>query len=283
MLASQRRHAISTLVSSRGGASVQELAAAVGTSENTLRRDLTALHKQGVLRRVHGGAVPIDAVCGAPPGPARARPYDIAHAAALAVPGSTIAVSAGPHTRTLAGALSGVGGLTVVTTSLPVAAALRAERHRQHIVVGGVSTPGGQTGSLALATLRSLHVDMLFLAVHGMDGGGFTAAAEPDAQTGRALIGAARRTVVLADHTAWSRTGGAALAHLRQADAVVSDSALPAEAQSLLTAHVGRLILADTRPAWSATRPHPHTSPSATYPPGRTPYVPPAPHPTNQR
>ncbi|MFJ2632025.1 hypothetical protein ACIO6U_08660 [Streptomyces sp. NPDC087422] len=54
-------------------------------------------------------------------------------------------------------------------------------------------------GALPLATIESPHVDTVFLAVHGVQTGRFTAASEPEADIGRALIAAARRTVVLPD------------------------------------------------------------------------------------
>ncbi|MBD0740333.1 DeoR/GlpR family DNA-binding transcription regulator [Streptomyces sp. CBMA29] len=253
MLASQRHRAISALVSSQGGASNLELTRALGVSETTVRRDLTALHERGVLRRVHGGALPVGPDRKAPRSTAprvsapqvSARPYDIARTAAtLATPGSTIALSGGAGTLPLARALTKVPDLTVVTTSLPVADALRGARHREHIVVGGISTRNGHVGALTLATIESLHVDTVFLAAHGVQAGRFTAASEPEADIGRALIAAARRTVVLADRTAWGRTGAAPVARLDQADAVITDSSLGAEARSPLGEHVPRLILA---------------------------------------
>lgn len=248
MPAGERRHALLALLGSRGGASHRELSSALGVSETTVRRDLAALHQRGALRRVFGGAVPLPLDGGSAGRDAwpRARSDGIAAAAAALVrPGTTLAVSAGPHTAALAGALHGVRDLTVVTTSTAVAAALDGAPHREHIVVGGVSTPAGQVGPLAVATIRSLHVDTLFLAVHGIHRrDGFTAAGLPEAETGRALVAAARRVVVLADHTAWERSGAAAVALLDRADAVVTDHALPVEAQDVLAAHAERLVLA---------------------------------------
>ncbi|MEC3992174.1 DeoR/GlpR family DNA-binding transcription regulator [Actinacidiphila sp. DG2A-62] len=258
MPAGERRRALLALLGSRGGASHRELSSALGVSETTVRRDLAALHQRGALRRVFGGAVPLD---GGPAGPDAwpgARSDGIAAAAAALVrPGSTLAVSAGPHTAALAAALHGVRDLTVVTTSTAVAAALHGAPHREHIVVGGVSTAAGQVGPLAVATIRSLHVDTLFLAVHGVHPReGFTAAAAAEAETGRALVAAARRVVVLADHTAWQRTGAAVIARLDGADAVVTDRALPVEAQHVLAAHAGRLVLAGPHAAARVPRRH---------------------------
>jgi DeoR/GlpR family transcriptional regulator of sugar metabolism len=286
VLASERQRTILALLGSRGGASNHELTRILGVSESTVRRDLTALDRRGALRRVSGGALPVDAVRASLPPPTPARAYGIARAAAaLAEPGATIAVSGGAHTTALAKALAAVAHLTVITTSTAVAEALHGAPHREHIVVGGISTSDGQVGELALATIRSLHVDTLFLAAHGMrgthGGGAFTAAALPAAETGRALVAAARKVVVLADHTTWGRAGAATVAPFDRADAVVSDNALPAEAQSLLGAYAGRLILTDP---WPSSRPprRPWAHPSSPHASGRAAHAP-QPHHADRR
>lgn len=219
MLATQRHNAIVALLHSRGGARHHELVRTLGVSAATVRRDLITLDARGVLHRVHGGAVPVAtpfvAWRPAPPDPGPAI------AAASVPPGTPIAVSGGAHTVLLAKALAAVPDLTVVTTSVPVAIALHGASHREHIVVGGISTPGGQVGALALAAIRSLHVDTLFLAVHGVTPGGFTAADRAEAEIGQALIDAARQVVVLADHTTRGRPG-TFIARLDQATVVLS-------------------------------------------------------------
>lgn len=268
MLASERHRTILALLRSQGGASSHELSRALGVSETTVRRDLAALDTRGALRRVSGGAVPADQHRAALPVAAPWHPYGIARAAAALVqPAATIAISGGAHTLNLARALSAVADLTVVTTSTPVADALHGAPHREHLVVGGISTRSGQVGALALAAIRSLHVGTLFLAVHGMHGRcGFTAATGPEAETSRALIGAARQVVVLADHTAWGRAG-AAVAGLDRADVVVSDNALPTDARTVLSAQTGRLILADPRAPAPVHHPPAHRSAPFAHPP----------------
>ena len=62
MYAEERQQAIASLVISRGRASVAELAQAYDVTTETVRRDLAALDKAGVVRRVHGGAVPVRAL-----------------------------------------------------------------------------------------------------------------------------------------------------------------------------------------------------------------------------
>ncbi len=76
--------------------------------------------------------------------------------------------------------------------------------------------------------LGKLHIDVLFLGVHGMDAGlGYSTPNLAEAEINRAFIDAARRVVVLADHTKWGTRGLAQIAPLERADLVVCDTALP--------------------------------------------------------
>jgi DeoR/GlpR family transcriptional regulator of sugar metabolism len=86
----------------------------------------------------------------------------------------------------------------------------------------------------------------VFLGVHGMDTRtGFTTPNLLEAETDRALVEAAHRIVVLADHTKWGVIGIASFARLDQADVLVSDTGLPAEAEAELRAQVKELVLVD--------------------------------------
>jgi DeoR family fructose operon transcriptional repressor len=90
-------------------------------------------------------------------------------------------------------------------------------------------------GPIATGALKQLHLDVLFLGVHGMDAAaGFTTPNLHEAETDRAFVAAARKTVVLADHTKWGTLGISSIASLDEVDEVISDSGLGAEAQRLI-------------------------------------------------
>ena len=99
--------------------------------------------------------------------------------------------------------------LTVVTNSPPVAELLhdRGGDDLTVILTGGVRTPSNAlVGPVAVAALRTLHVDTLFLGVHGIDErAGLTTPNLVEAETNRALVACARRVVVCADHSKWAR------------------------------------------------------------------------------
>ncbi|WFE62252.1 DeoR/GlpR family DNA-binding transcription regulator [Micromonospora sp. WMMD714] len=252
MLARQRQATILDRVRAAGGVRVTELAAEFGVSDMTIRRDLDTLHEQGLLAKVHGGAT----ATGSTDEPGfhaksvrqSAEKAAIAgHAAGLVRPGAAIALSAGTTTAELARRLVDVPGLTVVTNSLPVAEILHtAGRPDQTVVLtGGVRTPSDAlVGPLAVEAIRSLHLDLLFLGVHGItERAGFTTPNLMEAETDRALVEAADRLVVLADHTKWGTVGISSIVGLGAADMLVSDDRLAPQARQVIDEKVGELVI----------------------------------------
>jgi DeoR/GlpR family transcriptional regulator of sugar metabolism len=256
MLAQQRQAAILDLIRHHGGVRVSHLVQQFGVSDMTIRRDLEALAERGLVDKVYGGATI------APPGSTEEPGFVAksvqqriekaaiaAHAATFVQPGTAVALSAGTTTAALASELADVPGLTVVTNSIPVADAFyHGGRPDQTVVLtGGIRTPSDAlAGPVAEAAIESLNVDMLFLGVHGMSPRtGFTTPNLMEAGINRLLVNAARRLVVLADHTKWETVGIATIARIEDADVVITDSGLPAEARSPLTERVGELVIVD--------------------------------------
>ena len=132
-------------------------------------------------------------------------------AVGLVEAGTAIGLSAGTTTYAIARRLVDVPGLTVVTNSPRAADVLHeAGRSDQTIILtGGVRTPSDAlVGPFAVAALRSVHLDLVFLGVHGMDEqSGFTSPNLLEAETDRTLVEAGRRLVVVADHTKWGVVG----------------------------------------------------------------------------
>jgi DeoR/GlpR family transcriptional regulator of sugar metabolism len=266
MLARQRQAMILDRVRESGAVRVADLARDLGVSDMTVRRDLEILHEHGLLEKVHGGATLISGFASYEPGfvAKSALQQDekqaiAAAAAALVEPGMAIAISAGTTTHALAARVAEVPGVTVVTNSLRVADVLyRSGRRDQTVILtGGVRTPSeALVGSFAVAQLRSVHLDLVFMGVHGMDANaGFTCPNLSEAETDRALIEAGRRLVVIADHSKWGVVGIASIARLDQADVLVSDHNLDPAAQQLLAETVRELILVDVEGAEAIDEP----------------------------
>ncbi|WP_336323092.1 DeoR/GlpR family DNA-binding transcription regulator [Streptomyces lavendofoliae] len=264
LLAEQRRALILDEVRRRGGVRVNELTRRLSVSDMTVRRDLDALARQGVIEKVHGGAVPLAEASTHEPGfeakssLEQGAKEDIARAAAaMAAPGSAIALSGGTTTYALAQHLLDVPDLTVVTNSVRVAdvfhtaqrtAAGGAPRPGAATVVltGGVRTPSDSlVGPVADQAIRSLHFDVLFLGVHGISvQAGLSTPNLAEAETNRRLVCSARRVVVVADHTKWGTVGLSSFARLDEIETLVTDGGLSAEARAEMAEHLPGLVVA---------------------------------------
>jgi DeoR/GlpR family transcriptional regulator of sugar metabolism len=245
LLAEQRRTLILDEVRRRGGVRVNELTRQLNVSDMTIRRDLDALARAGVIEKVHGGAVPIEDTRTHEPGfeaksalELTAKEAIAGAAAELVSPGSAIALSGGTTTFALAHRLTEIEQLTVVTNSLRVAEVFEQARRAQVgpsatvVLTGGVRTPSDAlVGPVADRAIRSLHFDLLFLGAHGLSPeAGLSTPNLAEAETNRSFIASARRTVLVADHTKWGTVGLSTFAELSEVDTWVTDSGLPAEA-----------------------------------------------------
>jgi DeoR/GlpR family transcriptional regulator of sugar metabolism len=144
-----------------------------------------------------------------------------------------------------------VPDLTVVTNSMQVANVLHGNARPDLTVVltGGVRTPSDAlVGPIAVTSIRSLHLDVLFMGVHGITvEPGLTTPNLLEAETDRALVAASERIVVVADHTKWGIRGLSRIAGLDEIDVVVSDSGLGADARAAIGEHVERVVIAPLR------------------------------------
>ena len=254
MLARQRQELILEHVRSSGGVRVSDLVDSLRVSDMTVRRDIEALARRGLVARVHGGATAVTWHSAEEPGFAAKSSLQTAQkdaiacaAAALVEPGASVAISAGTTTYAVARELRKVPDLTVVTNSVPVADLLHRERSGPAVVLtGGERTPSDAlVGPVTVAALRTLHVDWLFLGVHGVDArAGFTTPNLVEAETDRALIASARRVVVAADSSKWGIVGLSSIARLDDVDVLVTDDGLDADAAHVARSRLGRLVLA---------------------------------------
>lgn len=256
MLARQRQAFILDRVREDGAVRVAELVRELGVSDMTVRRDLEVLHERGLLEKVHGGATSVAGTALFEPGFAaksalqqREKDAIADTAVTLVEPGMAIAVSAGTTTYALAQRLAYVPGLTVVTNSVRVADVLyqAGPADQTIILTGGVRTPSDAlAGPFAVAALRTVHVDLVFVGVHGMDPrSGFTCPNLLEADTDRALIEAGRRLVVVADHTKWGVIGISSIARLDQADVLITDAGIDPEARATLAGAVRELVVVE--------------------------------------
>lgn len=257
MLAAQRQELILERVQRSGAVRVTDLVASFAVSDMTIRRDLDALESRGAIRKVHGGAVASSGTSTEEPG-FEAKSVRQEHekhaiareAARLVEPNTAVGLSAGTTTCTVAEYLRDVPGLTVVTNSPRVADVFyRTARSDQTVALtGGFRTPSDAlVGPLAVSAVRSLHLDTLFLGVHGMqEQAGFTTPNIMEAETNKALVEATRTLVVVADHTKWGTVGLSTIAPLNRCDVLVTDAALNPRTHETLAEHVDSVRAVET-------------------------------------
>jgi DeoR/GlpR family transcriptional regulator of sugar metabolism len=188
MLTSQRRALISTRLTSDGQIVAGELAAELKLSEDTIRRDLRDMASAGLLKRVHGGALPIT-----PPLPDLEARQTIStdikkrlgqKAAELLHAGQLVFIDGGTTNAQIVRALPREMKLTIATHSPAIATLL--EKHRAEVILIGGSLYKHSmvaTGAAALAAIGTLRPDIFFLGAtaihpaHGLSTGDYEEAA----------------------------------------------------------------------------------------------------------
>src|SRR5215470_5173146 len=202
-----RLSAILDYVARHGSVDVGQASSELQVSAATLRRDLQALHDQGLLVRTHGGAVASEVDIELPLRyrEARYQPEKraIGALAATLVPENAVVGMTGGTTVTeIARALKARSDITIVTNALNIASESVLRTHQRLIVVGGYARHASYelVGPVAEATLERYHIDVAFVGIDGLTlEHGCSTHDEMEAQTDYAFIRRAERTVVAAD------------------------------------------------------------------------------------
>ncbi|MDX2375619.1 DeoR/GlpR family DNA-binding transcription regulator [Microbacterium sp. LRZ72] len=252
MYATERQESIGRELSQNGRVSVVALARAFGVTTETVRRDLDALERAGALRRVHGGAVSADRgstteTAVAERGEVRGDQKTRIAARALAAIGEgfrgSVYIDAGTTTAALARSLAlhvgAAGRVDVVTHSVPIAFELGSRADIPITIIGGRvrGLTAAAVGSETVRAIEHLRPDVAFLGTNGLSAEFGLSTPDPDeAAVKRAIVGAARRVVVLADSSKVDDEFLVRFARIEDVDVVVTDAALPAELAAALHA-----------------------------------------------
>ena len=237
MYAEERHEAIAGLVRSHGRISVSEVASTFGVTTETVRRDLAQLERAGLLRRVHGGAVPTSSLVHAEQAlDARdvshaAQKDRIARAALELVPGAggTVLLDAGTTTGRLAALLPTDRDLLVITHAVPLAARLAGCAGIALQVLGGAVRGSTQAavGPETVQALSDLRADVVFVGTNALRPGyGLTTPNSEEAAVKRALVRAGRQVVVLVDSTKIGQENLVRFAPMDAVDVVVTDDGI---------------------------------------------------------
>ncbi|MDT5009203.1 MAG: DeoR family transcriptional regulator, fructose operon transcriptional repressor [Mycobacterium sp.] len=255
MYAEERQQAIASLVMSRGRAAVTDLAQTYDVTTETVRRDLAALERAGLLRRVHGGAVPVRALRIVEPDvlereSTRADHKDaIARAALefLPITGGSVLIDAGTTTGRVAALLPADRDLVVVTNSVPIAARLATMPSLSlHLLGGRVrGLTQAAVGEPALRLLDTLRVDVAFIGTNAISAGhGLSTPDSEEAAVKRAMVHAANYVVVVADSSKVGREDLVSFAPIDRVDVLITDSEITAADRSEMTDRGVEVVLA---------------------------------------
>jgi len=235
-------------LSTNGTVGVTDLAADLGVSLASVRRDLQLLEDQHLLSRTHGGAVSSGVLYELPMryrgGQHQEEKRRIARAAAALVTDgvASVALSGGTTTTEVARVLATMPGLKVVTNAINIASELALRPQIGLVVCGGSARPESHelVGPLAEQTLSRLNVDIAFVGVDGITAAaGLTTHHEVEAATNHAMIRIASRVVVVTDGSKLGRRSFAEIAGIDEIDDLITDAgADPDECRRLAEADV---------------------------------------------
>lgn len=242
---------------------VAELVAATGASDMTVRRDLDHLAAQGVLKRVHGGAVPLLPAGAEPPFAARSEAAVAAKKAIAAAAvrrlrdGETILLDSGTTALAVARLLRH-RTMTVMPLSLHIAHELADAPGIRLLVPGGEPRKGelALAGPLTLASLRALRFDVAVLSpcAFSLDAG-MTAYDLGDAEVKRQAFEVATRSIVLADGEKWDRSALAYVCPADRPDVIITDATAPEEQRAALAERGVLVEVADEPPVCAVPEP----------------------------
>jgi DeoR family glycerol-3-phosphate regulon repressor len=234
--ANYRQSEILAMLRQSGRVGVDELATHFGVTLQTIRRDLNELSDAKALVRVHGGAMIASGVSNlayeARQLVAHQSKRLIGEAAARLVPdNASLLINIGTTTEEVAKALSGHSGLLVITNNLHVANELYHNPAVQVIVTGGSirQGDGGILGAVTVAQIEKFRVDLAIIGTSAIDPDGALLDFDVhEVEISRAIIEQARKVMLVADSSKFSRSAPVRIAKLSEIDIFVTDR-LPSE------------------------------------------------------
>ena len=257
MYAPERQQRIVAAAETQGRVEVSSLAASLNVTSETIRRDLASLESRGLVRRVHGGALPTRRQGFEPPLHRRVTTHvtekdAIAGAALSLIDDSvrSILLDAGSTTTALARKIPTIvtdRELTVVTNSLPIAGLLADVAHvHLHLLGGRVRhRTMAAVGASVVTQLADLSVDVTFLGANGVHPDhGITTPDAQEAEAKRAMVRSADSVVALADASKLGQTHLCRIAHLAEIDTVITNADADDDLIHSLSAHGPEVLFA---------------------------------------
>jgi DeoR/GlpR family transcriptional regulator of sugar metabolism len=248
----ERQQLLIRLLDRRGRVTVAQICREFDISEATARRDLEALAEQGLIQRVHGGAIPVRKA--EPEQPILERSHEYSDektrigraAAALVNDGETVFLGSGTTVLEVARYLVD-REITVITNSLPVITLLAQRPKISLISLGGMLRDSELSfiGHIAEQSLAELRADKVIIGIRSISlEHGLTNDYVPETQTDRAIINIGHQVIVVADHSKWGTISTAFLAPLSIVHTLVTDSGTDPEIAEAMREQGVNLVIA---------------------------------------
>lgn len=250
--AEERRLLLVQRARADGRVDVAALSEELAVAPETIRRDLNDLEAHGLLRRVHGGAIPVERLgfetdLSGRAVAMRAEKTRIARAAAARLgDAESVFIDEGSTAQILVDQLPPDRSLTVVTSALPTGVALAGRSNVDLLVLGG-RVRGQTLGAVdhwATRMLADLVLDLAFLGANGVTvQHGLTTPDPAVAAVKAAAVAASRRRILIADHTKFGINAFCRFAGVRDLEAIITDEGLPTAQADALRAAGPELVL----------------------------------------
>ena len=234
MLAAERRRIITERIQATGQVVVSSLSAEFAVSEETIRRDLEFLEKEGIAVRIYGGAVLAGNDRVAPPYSIR-KNTNVEPKVAIAQllsriirDGDTLMVDESSTAAYGIRAIRHLKNITLITNSVELLREMTGQDSWHVVSTGGTLKPDvlALVGPHASRTVASYHVRYAVLSCRGInDALGLADSSDEVVQVKQAMVAASECTLLLADHRKFDREGLVALGDLRTADKLITDRA----------------------------------------------------------
>jgi DeoR family transcriptional regulator of aga operon len=237
LLVEERRRRICELLAEHGRVTVEALSRRFGTSQVTVRADLTALEQAGALARTHGGALWRREDAELPLAVKRtqhhAEKVRIARVAAGMIrDGETIILDSGSTTAEIARQIRRLDfrRISVITNALNIALLLADVPAVQLVMPGGLLRPQSNSlsGHMAEAAIAGLRADRVFLGADALDPDlGLMTPHLPEAQLNARMLGISRQAVVVADSSKLQRRNISLIAPIEKLHVLITDTGAP--------------------------------------------------------
>lgn len=235
MLVAHRRKKIKELLMAQKSVKVADLVSIFNVSEETIRRDLNYLEKQGLVKKIYGGAILVDELISTmdkiPPVQKRQSQFyqeknAIGKKALELVKEKQIVIlDAGTTTWCVAKHLKNLKGMTFVTNGLNVAEECSKSNDSHVFLIGGklIKKSMSLVGPQAMNELRKYNANIVFLGATGVSlEKGFTSSDIYEAEVKRAMVSAAQKVAIVVDHSKFEKQGLVSFSNIKDVDVIIT-------------------------------------------------------------